>query len=126
MPTIHGWTEDLQTGSLVSTATTADQAIVTRTIPAGKKSLLLGFSVMACLTTFATTATHFGTVSLEINGTKKATIDVAHAGNPVLPVQIDFQDGVQVKAGDVVRLVCAPTAVTSFTWRGCLTILQRG
>lgn len=124
MPTKHGWTEDLQTGSLVSTATTADQVIVTRTIPAGKKSLLFGFDVMARLTTFATTATHFGTVSLEINGTKKATLDVAHAGNPVLPVSGSYPDGIQVKGGDVVRLVCTPSAITSFTWRGCLTILQ--
>src|SRR5438132_14335127 len=60
-----GKTNVLKTGTLVSTATTADQVLVTYTVTAGKTLYLSYFDYTARLTTYAATATNFGNCSLE-------------------------------------------------------------
>jgi hypothetical protein len=108
----------LKTGSLVSTAVTADQVILTYTVTAGKTFYLEYLDFWCRLTTFAATATNFGPVSLENpSGTKLYTMDVAHAGANA-PFQMMFTEPIPIAAGTVIRLVCTPSAVTSFTWRG--------
>lgn len=114
--------EAMTTGTLASAAVTADQVIVTYTVPAGKKATLYFWSVFARLTTYAATATLFGPASLEINGVKKWTQDIFHAG-AADQLGEDFPNGIPLNSGDVVRLVCTPSAITAFTWRGSLGIL---
>lgn len=116
--TTLGKTNVMQTGTLVTTAVTADQVVKTYTVTAGKTLFLLYVSVNGRLTTFAATATNFGECSLESPaGTKLLTTMLAGSGigdRDYLP----FNEGVPIAAGTVVRLVCTPTAVTSMTWRG--------
>jgi len=116
-----GKTNVLKTGNLVTTATTADQVILTYTVTSGKTLYLLGFNVTGRLTTYATTATLFGTVSLENpSGTKLNTAMVAHAGVIFPPYQEEFFEPIPIASGTVIRLVCTPAAATSFTWQGNL------
>jgi hypothetical protein len=107
-----------KTGSLVTTATTADQVILTYTVTAGKTFYMTYFDACARLTTFATTATHFGTVSLETpSGTKLYTCMVSGAGISAPSPGVFFSEPVPISAGTVIRLVCTPSAVTSYTWQ---------
>jgi hypothetical protein len=115
-----GKTVVMKTGTLTSTATTADQVVLTYTVTAGKTFYLEYFDVAARLTTYAATATNFGDCSLESPaGTKLYTNMVAHAGSP-LPIRTSFAEPIPIVAGAVVRVVCTPSAVTSFLFRGNL------
>ena len=112
-----GKTNVLVTGTLASSATTGDQVILTYTVTAGKTLFLEFLDFSARLTTYAATATLFGTLSLETPaGTKLYTMDVFHAGTLDGKV-ITFPEPVPVAAGTVVRVVCTPAAATAFTWR---------
>lgn len=105
-------------GTLVTTATTVDQVIVTYTVTAGSTFCLTGISCNCRLTTFAATATNFGTWSLETpSGTKIYTGNLFHSGNGI-PEIINFNSQFLIPSGSVVRLVCTPSTVTSFTWQG--------
>lgn len=115
---VQGKTNVLKTGTLVSTATTADQVLVTYTVTAGKTLYLSYFDYTARLTTYAATATNFGNCSLESPaGTKLHTSMVTNAGNSVL-ISERVAEPVPILTGVVVRLVCTPSAATSFTWIG--------
>jgi hypothetical protein len=107
------------TNTITSTATTADQVIVTYTVTAGKTLYLQAFKAMVMLTTYAATATNFGTFSLQIGGVTKYTVLNAHAGI-VNPQGESFAEPLPIAAGVVVRIVCTPAAATSFLWRGNL------
>lgn len=116
--TITGKTATLKTGGLTSTATTADQVVLSYTVTAGKILYLEYFDLSARLTTYGATATNFGNCSLESPaGTKLYTQMVANAGAP-LPAGAVFAEPIPIPGGAVVRLVCTPSAVTSFTWLG--------
>jgi hypothetical protein len=113
-----GKTNQLKTGTLVTTAVTADQTVLTFTVTAGKVFYLQYVTVMARLTTFATTATFFGTCSLETpSGTKVLTYGPSGPGITD-QFTVNFEEPIPIAAGVVVRLVCTPSAVTSFTWYG--------
>jgi len=113
-----GKTNVLKTGTLVSTATTADQVLLTYTVTTGKTFYLSYFDYTARLATYAATATNFGNCSLESPaGTKLHTSMVAHAGSPTL-TQEAMTEPMSIASGVVVRLVCTPSATTSFTWIG--------
>jgi hypothetical protein len=113
-----GKTNVLKTGTLVSTATTADQVLLTYTVTVGKTFYLSYFDYTARLTAYAATATNYGNCSLESPaGTKLYTSMVASASNPVL-VGEQLAEPVPIASGVVVRLVCTPSAATSFTWIG--------
>lgn len=114
----QGKTNVLVTGALTTTATTANQIILTYTVTAGKTFYLEYFDVIARLTTYAVTATLFGAVSLETpSGTKVYTTDMFHAG-AAQPARIQFAEPIPIAAGTVIRLVCTPSATTSFAWKG--------
>jgi hypothetical protein len=104
-------------GTLASSAATADQIILTYTVSAGMTLYLSYFEANVRLTTFATTATNFGALSLAVNGIKKLTFTVL-AGQGVLasPMYAEFPDALPLQAGDVVTAVCTPSGVTPFTW----------
>jgi hypothetical protein len=116
-----GKTNVLKTGNLVTTAVTADQVILTYTVTAGKTFYLQYLLMMARLTTFAATATLFGAASLENpSGTKVATLDIAGPqGITAPPIVLEFAEPIPIAAASVIRIVCTPSAVTSFTWKAC-------
>ena len=104
-------------GSLASTAVTADQVILTYTVPAGKTLWLQYIEANVKLTTFASAATDFGAVSFRVNGIKMITFVVV-AGLGVLgsPLYVGISDSMPFQAGDVLTMVCTPSAITPFTW----------
>jgi hypothetical protein len=108
----------MKTGALVTTAVTADQVVLTYTVTAGKTFYLEYVDITARLTTYAVTATLFGTASLESPAaTKLVTTSVANAGVIVPPYSEKFSEPLPIAAGTVIRIVCTPAAVTSFTWQ---------
>jgi len=113
-----GKTLVMKTGSLVTTATTADQVVLTYTVTAGK-TLFLGYlHLSGSLTAVSATATVLGTVSLETpSGTKVFT---ARMTNPTTSatgdLTVPLADPIPIAAGTVVRVVVTPAAVTSMTW----------
>lgn len=112
-----GATKVMQTGSLVTTATTADQVVLTYTVTAGKKLFLEYFELGARLTTYVATATHFGPFSLESPAaTKLYTQDLYHAG-ATQPILVLLTEPLEIAAATVVRFVVTPTTILSFTWR---------
>lgn len=114
-----------KTGTLASSATTADQVVVTYTVTAGKTFYIQYFDFTARLTTFAATATNFGDCSLESPaGTKLYTMMNASAGAPA-QVRVVTAEPLPIGSGVVVRIVCTPSAVTAFTWRGNLVGFER-
>lgn len=113
-----GKTAVLKTGTLTSTATTADQVLLTYTVTSGKTFYITYFDFNARLTTYAATATNFGNCSLESPaGTKLYTQMVTNAGAGI-PITQRLAEPTFIASGAVVRLVCTPSAVTSFTWLG--------
>jgi hypothetical protein len=107
----------MTTGSLVTTATTANQVVATYTVTAGKTFMLEYWDMNSRLTTFATTATLMGTWSLQVNGVTVYTGQMTAAGAR-FPDQVLLPKPVPVAAGIVVRLVVTPAAATSMTWQG--------
>jgi hypothetical protein len=104
-----------KSGSLASSATTAAQTIVTYTVTSGKVLYLQYFDVGARLTTWANTATYYGTVSLVIGGTTMWTQDLMNAGVSS-PICIQLGEPIAVAASTVVSIVCTPAAATAYTW----------
>lgn len=108
-------------GTLASSAVTADQVIATYTVTAGKTFFLGSLLLNARLTAFATTATNFGVASLVVNGRKIVTFNVI-AGPGVLNSPLFMEPGwpLTFAAGDVLSVVCTPAAITGFTWDASL------
>lgn len=115
----------LQPGSLASSANTADQVILSYIVPPGKRFTLQYLEANVRLTTFATTATNFGTVSLEApSGKKLATFMCAGPGVLNSPVYMELPEPMTIvgksDGSTVVRVVCTPAAATAFTWEANL------
>lgn len=115
--TSAGKTLAMTTATITTTATTANQVIVTYTVPSGQTLYLEYFQIMARLTTYATTATNYGTATLQINGVGVYTVDIAHAG-VITPLGHGLTEPLPVAQNLVVRWVCTPSATTSFRWVG--------
>jgi hypothetical protein len=114
---LTGRTRVMELASLATSAATADQVIVSYTVTTGKTFYLEYYESSARLTTYAATATLFGTVSLEIGtGTKEITKDIFHAGVDGGKIFV-FSEPLPITAGTVVRVVCTPSAATAFTWK---------
>jgi hypothetical protein len=111
-----GKTNVLKTGALASSATTANQVVLTYTVTSGKTFYLEYFDFVARLTTYATTATLFGSISLRIGGTAVYTTDIFHAG-AMQPIQITLSEPIAVASGTVIDVVCTPSASTAFSWK---------
>lgn len=116
--TSQGKTVVMKTGSLASVAVTADQVVITYTVTAGKTFYLQYEDVEARLTTFAATATNFGNCSLESPaGTKLYTQIYAGAGVSSQNI-LRVSEPIPIPAGQVIRIVCTPSAATAFTFVG--------
>jgi hypothetical protein len=114
----QGKTVVMQTGTLASSATTADQVVKTYTVTAGKTFYLGYVDTEARLTTFAATATNFGACSLESPaGTKLYTQMYAGPGVSGQNILI-FEEPQPIAGGVVIRIVCTPSANTAMTWMG--------
>jgi hypothetical protein len=108
------------TGTLASSAVTADQVILTYTVPAGQPFWLGLIEANVRLTTFATTATNFGTCSFQQNGVKRGTFMMAGPGVLNSPLYLELPEPLPFQAGDILTVVCTPSAVTAFTWEATL------
>lgn len=117
MPASYPNNNVLLAGTLNTTANTANQTILTYTVTAGKVLWLEYVEANVKLTTFATTATDFGTLSLLVDNVAKQTFTVV-CGPGVLntPLYIDIQDPLPFQPGTVIKVVCTPSAATAFTW----------
>jgi hypothetical protein len=106
-------------GVVTTTTTAADQLVVgaSYTVPVGRV-LHLEYIDVFCRSSSPPGNSNpvlFGTISLEIAGVKRLTWDLI--GN-VAPAWRAFDiPNWQVAAGQIVRVVCTPIAVTSFVWR---------
>lgn len=115
-----GRTVVLRTGSLVTTAVTADQVILTYTVTAGKTLWLEYYAYDVRLTVVSATASILGTVSLELpSGTKGFTSTETNPTTSATGMRIlSFSDPIPVTSGTTIRIVCTPAATTSMTWVG--------
>lgn len=115
-----GKTNVLKTGSLTTSAATADQVVLTYTVTAGKVFYLNYLLMQARLTTLSATASVMGTWSLETpSGTKVLTIDETNATTSHdVPYMVCFPEPIPIAAGVVVRIVVTPAAATSMKWQG--------
>jgi hypothetical protein len=104
-------------GSLASSATTANQVVTgaTWTVAAAKVGYILQADITVRLTTFAATATLFGTASLRINGTAVATISLAGSGSSI-QFLVQIPEPIPVPTGQVIEWVVTPAAATAMTW----------
>ncbi len=104
-----------KTATLVTTAVTADQVILTYTVTAGKTFYLLGFDWAVGATSIAHADTDFGNISLETpSGTKIQTWFARGAGRDAFVRSIS--EPLPIASGTVIRLVVTPSAATSTTW----------
>lgn len=113
-----GKTNVLKTGSLVTTATTVDQVVLTYTVTAAKTFYLEYLQIEGRVTTLPgnNNPVDLGAISLETpSGTKVITHEAIHP-NYYLP-GYKFSEPIPVAAGVVIRVVCTPAAATSCTWR---------
>lgn len=113
-----GKTNVLKTGTLTTSATTADQVVLTYTVTALKTFFLQYLHLCGSLTAISATASILGTMSLETpSGTKVFTTRFT---NPTISLPdelvLDFQEAIPVAAGVVVRVVVTPAAATGMTW----------
>lgn len=118
--TSAGKTNQLKTGTLVTTAVTADQVILTFTVTTNKTFYLQYASIQAQLTSMSATPSLLGTASLETpSGTKTITVSFVNpSSGDTCPAIFTFSEPIPVSSGVVVRWVCTPAAVTSMTWVG--------
>jgi hypothetical protein len=110
-----GKTAAMQTNSLITTAVTADQVIKAYTVPAGKTFYLQYIDFFVRLTTFAATATYFGTAYLQQQGASNLYISPM-AGTGVAVAHLELTEPMPFAAGTVLRALTTPSATTSMTW----------
>lgn len=109
-------TPTFKTGTLVTTAVTADQIVLTYTVTTGKTFYLqyIQFSGYRTSLPGNTNPLWLGAMSVETpSGTKIITADRFHAPSNDAP----FALNVPISSGTVIRVVVTPSAVTSTTWR---------
>jgi len=104
-----------KTGTLVTTAVTADQVILTYTVTGGKTLYLEGFDWQVARTTLDSTNDEFGNISLETpSGAKIQTWNARGAGKDSFNRSIT--EPLPIAAGTVIRFVVTPTVTNSTTW----------
>jgi hypothetical protein len=114
-----GATNVLKTGTITTTAVTADQVVLTYTVTAGKTFYMTYLVMYGRLTVLAATATILGAISLETpSGTKVFTLDDVNPTTSELEFNpIVLPTPIPIAAGVVVRVVVTPAAATSMLWR---------
>ena len=113
-----GRTPVLKTGTLVTTAITTDQVILTYTVTAGKTLWLQYIALDVRLTVISATASILGAISLESpSGTKVFTAtEVNPTTSETAMSSLSFAEPIPISAGTVIRWVTTPAATTSMTW----------
>ena len=119
--TSRGKTNVYLTGTITTTATTADQVILTRTVTTGKTFFLQYIMISARLTTLSATASILGTASIETPSATKIMTETftndTTSSKPIHTFKIEFDEPIPIGSGVVIRAVCTPSAVTSMIWR---------
>jgi len=117
-----GKTNVFLTSTLVTTATTADQVVLTYTVTVGKTLYLENFSLQGYVTSITTSSANLGTISVETpSGTKVWTQQMMNGSNGVGMTSGErYSEAVPIPSGTVIRVVVTPAAATSFTWRASL------
>jgi hypothetical protein len=109
-----GKTVVMKTGTLVTTAVTADQVILTYTVTAGK-TFFVEYVIFDATTTVFSNNVLLGTESFESPaGTKLITDRFTALSNS--PSSMHFAEPIPFSSGTVVRVVCTPVSTTSMTW----------
>lgn len=110
----------IQYGTLVSTATTADQVITSFT-PAGTTSWK-STVVTAYLTTWSATEARMGEAKLQQGGVDKAELRAQNSDLECLAtcVVIPWGSGLVFTGSEVVRWIVTPFSSTSMTWNASL------
>lgn len=110
----------MQTGTITTTAVTADQVIKSYTVTTNKTFYLQYISVQVFLSSPSATAGTMGKWSLETpSGTKDITFSAMNpTTSQIYQFWHEFSESIPVATGVVVRLVCTPSAVTSTVWEG--------
>ncbi|HEY6177386.1 MAG TPA: hypothetical protein VIX73_23175 [Kofleriaceae bacterium] len=113
-----GKTNVYLTGSLTTTAVTADQVILTRTVTAGKTFYVSYACLQARLTAVSATASILGAASIETpSGTKVITFTFTNpTTSETNPVCVPIVEPISVAAAAVIRCVTTPAATTSMLW----------
>ncbi len=108
----------MKTGtSLVTSAITPNQIILTYTVTAGKTFYLEYADVLVRLTTFAATATNFGFATLQIPSSVNLC-NAMLAGTGISQLySLTLSEPMPFAAGTVIQWVCTPGSATSMTWQ---------
>lgn len=118
--TSFGKSAVLKTGTLVTTATTIDQIVLTYTVTALKTFYLEYLDLFGRLTAVSATASILGTISVETpSGTKVFTASLVNPTTSDSGSQraaVPLVEPIPIPAGAVIRVVVTPAAVTSMTW----------
>lgn len=117
--TAAGKTNVLRTGTITTTAATADQVVHTYTVTSGRTLYLEYVEISAVLTALSATASILGTASLETpSGTKVIT---ERFQNMTISkpdrLFLTFPEPIPIAAGVVIRVVCTPPGAASTVWR---------
>lgn len=109
----------LKTAQLVTTAVTANQAILSYTVTAAKTLFLEYFDLQAGLTAVSATASVLGTVQVLIGGVVVFTgrfINPTTSDAGSQAIRIAVGEPIPIAAGTVILVQVTPAAATSMTW----------
>lgn len=109
-------TVTMKTGNISTTATTANQVIVTYTVPAGVTFYLEYFRCTANTEAAAVTATAFGSCQLQIGGTNVYQDWLHGDGENGYSIGESVGEPIPVPAGTVIQWTTTPFATTAFFW----------
>ena len=107
----------MQTGVLVTTATTANQVVLTYTVTAGKILYLEYLTMFGYITTIPGNANpvNLGRISFQ-NPSGTTVIQAQRFHADYVTSVYTFSDPLPIAAGTVIRVVVTPVAATSYTW----------
>jgi hypothetical protein len=107
-------------GGLTTTATTADQQIVTDTPTSSEK--LKSIVISGYLTTYSATESNMGVVKLQVGGVDKAEFRIQNTDLDTVAgvIVIPLGDGLLFSGSEAIRLIVTPAATTSMRWAGSL------
>lgn len=112
-----GKTGILRTGTLVTTTTTANQVILTFTVPAGKTFFWSFFTADVRNTAISSTALVQGTFSIRVAGVIGLTqINTNPTTSATDSYILTVAEPIPFAAGTVIDVVCTPATTTSLTW----------
>jgi hypothetical protein len=123
-----GKTVVMKTGTLVTTAVTVDQVVLTYTVTTGKTFYIEYVEAVGAQTAPAGgTDIILGNVSLELpSGTKVITMRVLGGGSQApIGFHYEFPEPIFATSTQVVRIVTTPAAITSFTWNASFGGFER-